>query len=75
MKRLSRVMMPLIGVLLILGGLYLAFRPQIDTYFTKKENDKKIEQYESNQKKQPHRNKLKFLKINHKLQAYCPSLL
>ncbi|WP_394274267.1 class A sortase SrtA [Staphylococcus hyicus] len=51
MKRLSRMMMPLLGVILILGGLYLTFRPQIDTYFTKKENDKKIEQYESNQKK------------------------
>ncbi|UWF57225.1 class A sortase SrtA [Staphylococcus hyicus] len=51
MKRLSRMMMPLLGVILILGGLYLAFRPQIETYFTKKDNDKKIEQYEETQKK------------------------
>lgn len=52
MKRMSRILMPLIGVILILGGLYLAFRPQIDAYFTKQENNNKIEQYQTKQKKE-----------------------
>ncbi|UEX90428.1 class A sortase SrtA [Staphylococcus ratti] len=52
MKPMSRILMPLIGVILILGGLYLAFRPQIDAYFTKQENNNKIEQYQTKQKKE-----------------------
>ena len=51
MKRLSRMLMPLLGVILILGGLYLVFRPQIDAFFTKQENNNKIEEYQTTQNK------------------------
>ncbi|REH79716.1 class A sortase SrtA [Staphylococcus felis] len=47
MKNVSRVIMPLIGVILILGGLYLVLKPKIDAYFIHQDNVKKIEQYEN----------------------------
>ncbi|KIX91809.1 sortase A [Staphylococcus microti] len=51
MKRLKSILIPLIGVALIAGGLYLVFKPKIDSYFAQRETDQKIEQYESQQTK------------------------
>ncbi|QDW90880.1 class A sortase SrtA [Staphylococcus chromogenes] len=56
MKRLSRILMPLLGVILILGGLYLVFRPQVDAFFTKQENNNKIEEYQASQNKSSFQN-------------------
>ncbi|ARJ50582.1 class A sortase SrtA [Staphylococcus lutrae] len=52
MQKLTRWMVPLIGVALILGGIYLIFKPKIDAYMMNRDNEKKIEQYEANQKAQ-----------------------
>lgn len=52
MQKVTRWIVPLIGVALILGGIYLIFKPKIDAYFINKDNEKKIEQYETNQKNQ-----------------------
>ncbi|CAD7358866.1 sortase A [Staphylococcus schleiferi] len=51
MQKLTRWLFPLIGIALIIGGIYLVFKPKIDAYFTKQDNEKKIEQYQSEQKK------------------------
>ncbi|QDX00113.1 sortase [Staphylococcus chromogenes] len=56
MKRLSRILMPFLGVILILGGLYLVFRPQVDAFFTKQENNNKIEEYQASQNKSSFQN-------------------
>lgn len=56
MKRLSRILMPLLGVILILGGLYLVFRPQVDAFFTKQEKNNKIEEYQASQNKSSFQN-------------------
>ncbi|PTF76432.1 class A sortase SrtA [Staphylococcus chromogenes] len=56
MKRLSRLLMPFLGVILILGGLYLVFRPQVDAFFTKQENNNKIEEYQASQNKSSFQN-------------------
>ncbi|PCF63872.1 class A sortase SrtA [Staphylococcus intermedius] len=51
MQKLTRWLVPLIGVALILGGVYLIFKPKIDAYLTNKENEQKIEAYEKSQQK------------------------
>ncbi|UXR78146.1 MULTISPECIES: class A sortase SrtA [unclassified Staphylococcus] len=51
MKQLKNILVPLLGIVLILGGLYLVFKTKIDSYFAQQETEQKIEQYES--KKQP----------------------
>ncbi len=53
MQKLTRWLFPLIGIALIIGGIYLVFKPKIDAYFTKQDNEKKIEQYQAEQKKAP----------------------
>ncbi|QLK86772.1 class A sortase SrtA [Staphylococcus sp. 17KM0847] len=50
MKTLKKIFIPLMGIALIIGGLYLVFKPKIDSYFVQRENDEKIEQYETSQK-------------------------
>ncbi|MGV3043189.1 class A sortase SrtA [Staphylococcus rostri] len=47
MKQVKNILIPLIGIVLILGGLYLVFKPKIDSYFAQRETEQKIEQYES----------------------------
>ncbi|AVQ33801.1 sortase [Staphylococcus muscae] len=47
MKQLKNILVPLLGVVLILGGLYLVFKPKIDSYFAQQETEQKIEQYEA----------------------------
>lgn len=43
MQKLTRGLVPLIGIALILAGVYLIFKPKIDAYLTNKENEQKIE--------------------------------
>ncbi|MBI5974367.1 class A sortase SrtA [Staphylococcus canis] len=50
MKNVSRILMPLLGVILILGGIYLIFKPKIEAYFIHQDNQNKIEAYESSSK-------------------------
>ncbi|UXR69414.1 MULTISPECIES: class A sortase SrtA [unclassified Staphylococcus] len=45
--KLKNILFPLLGVVLILGGLYLVFKPKVDSYFAQRETEEKIEQYES----------------------------
>ena len=45
MKKWINRIIPIIGVLLILLGIALFFKPQIEDYFLSKENNEKIEQY------------------------------
>lgn len=52
MQKLTRWIVPLIGIALIVGGIYLIFKPKIDAYLTNKQNEQKIEEYEANQKKE-----------------------
>ncbi|MCS4486151.1 class A sortase SrtA [Staphylococcus americanisciuri] len=47
MEQVKKFLIPFIGLVLILGGLYLVFKPKIDSYFAQRETDQKIEQYES----------------------------
>ncbi|QHW36346.1 class A sortase SrtA [Staphylococcus ursi] len=49
MQKLTRGLVPLIGIALILAGIYLIFKPKIDAYLTNKENEQKIEAYEESQ--------------------------
>lgn len=53
MQKLTRGLVPLIGIALILAGVYLIFKPKIDAYLTNKENEEKIEVYEESQQNAP----------------------
>ncbi|EJF1310003.1 class A sortase SrtA [Staphylococcus pseudintermedius] len=53
MQKLTRGLVPLIGIALILAGVYLIFKPKIDAYLTNKENEQKIEVYEESQQNAP----------------------
>lgn len=52
MQKLTRWIVPIIGIALIVGGIYLIFKPKIDAYLTNKQNEQKIEEYEAKQKKE-----------------------
>ncbi|AMY06259.1 class A sortase SrtA [Staphylococcus condimenti] len=49
MKKWRSRLFTIIGVLLILVGIYFVFKPQIDHFITGKQNEEKIEQYDKKQ--------------------------
>ncbi|WP_145468005.1 class A sortase SrtA [Staphylococcus pettenkoferi] len=52
MKKWGSRLLTLLGVILILAAIYMFMKPHIDNYFTKKDNEDKIEQYDKNNQKQ-----------------------
>ncbi|MGV3244762.1 class A sortase SrtA [Staphylococcus sp. 11261D007BR] len=45
---MEKWLMPIIGIVLIVGGIYLIFKPKVDAFFIHQDNEKKVESYETN---------------------------
>lgn len=69
MQKLTRGLVPLIGIALILAGVYLIFKPKIDAYLTNKENEQKLK-YMKKVNKMHHQKCLKFRKTRRKSLVY-----
>lgn len=69
MKKWGNRLITLIGVLLILTAIYLFAKPHIDQYFTAKDNENKIENYDK-ETKQHKDNKPEIPKDKSKMAGY-----